>query len=175
MPEPVPAPPPTNPPEPLLADRTRRFITAVFRLFEDITLVGLGLVLAGCAVFLLVQEAGRFGSHLLALNLSAADVIRLIEQLLLILLIFEILYTVQVTFREHTLAPEPFLVIGLIAGIRRVLVITAELAEPRYTEEAMFRVLMIELGVLTGMILVLVASLVVLRRWAAPAERANRE
>jgi uncharacterized membrane protein (DUF373 family) len=40
---------------------------------------------------------------------------------LLILLIVELLYTVQVSFREHAVMPEPFLLVGLIAAIRRVL------------------------------------------------------
>jgi hypothetical protein len=46
----------------------------------------------------------------------------------LILLVIELLYTVQVSFREHGLIPEPFLLVGLIAAIRRVLVLTAEFA-----------------------------------------------
>ena len=44
-------------------------------------------------------------------------------------MIVEILYTVQVSFREHALIPEPFLIVGLIAGIRRVLVLTAEFGD----------------------------------------------
>lgn len=36
--------------------------------------------------------------------------------------------TVQVSFREHALVPEPFLIVGLIAAIRRLLVLTAEFA-----------------------------------------------
>jgi len=101
--------------------------------------------------------------------------IELIENLLLILLVVEILYTVQVSFREHTLAPEPFLLIGLIAAVRRVLVITAELAEPRMNTEDVFRHLMIELGVLTVLILALVASVMMLRRKYVPAEASHRD
>ncbi len=36
----------------------------------------------------------------------------LLDQILLILMVLEILYTVQVSFREHVLSPEPFLVVG---------------------------------------------------------------
>jgi len=39
-------------------------------------------------------------------------------------MIVEILYTVQVSFSEHALVPEPFLIVGLIATIRRLLVLT---------------------------------------------------
>ncbi len=150
--------------EPLVPDRTRLIITRVFRLLEDVIFVGLGVLLAGSALYMLTASALSFGQHLFALTLTPAAVVELIEQLLLVLLVVEILYTVQVSFREHTLAPEPFLLIGLIAAVRRVLVITAELAEARSKTEEAFRFLMIELGVLTLLILALVASVVMLRR-----------
>ena len=150
--------------DPLVPDRTRLVITRVFRLLEDVIFVGLGVLLAGTALYLLTAACTHFGKHLFALTLTGSAVITLIEELLLVLLVVEILYTVQVSFREHTLAPEPFLLIGLIAGVRRVLVITAELAEPRNKTEETFRYLMIELGVLTLLILALVASVMMLRR-----------
>ncbi len=156
--------------EPLVDDRTRRIITRVFRLLEDVIFVGLGMLLAGCAIYLLVAAIGNFAEHIYRMNLNGGVVVELIEQLLLILLVVEILYTVQVSFREHTLAPEPFLLIGLIAGVRRVLVITAELAEKRNQTEEMFRFLMIELGVLTLLILALVASVMMLRKRSIPSE-----
>jgi uncharacterized membrane protein (DUF373 family) len=46
--------------------------------------------------------------------------------LLLVMMIVELLYTVQLAFREHALVPEPFLMVGLVAATRRVLVLTAE-------------------------------------------------
>ncbi len=152
-------------PDPPTTDRARQLIARVFRLFEDIVFVGLGLLLAGCAVYLLIAAGGQFGKHLFEQTLTTRAVVEMIERLLLILLVMEILYTVQVSFREHSLVPEPFLLIGLIAAVRRVLVITAELAEsPRLDSDEIFRHLMIELGVLTGLIVALVASVVMLRR-----------
>jgi uncharacterized membrane protein (DUF373 family) len=160
-----------NPAEPLLDDRTRRAVTRVFRLFEDAIFVGLGALLGGCALYLLVAAGGRFGGHVIERTLTLGSVVELIESLLVV----EILYTVEVSFREHTLAPEPFLLIGLIAAVRRVLVITAELAEPRMSAEDTFRHLMIELGVLTALILALVASVMMLRPRVGPAEAPRRE
>jgi uncharacterized membrane protein (DUF373 family) len=163
------------PAEPLVGDRTRRAVTRVFRLFEDVIFVGLGLLLAGCALYLLVAASGRFLHHIYELSLTVGNVVELIEKLLLILLVVEILYTVQVSFREHTLAPEPFLLIGLIAAVRRVLVITAELAEQRTISEVVFRHLMIELGVLTVLILALVSSVMMLRRNSPGPEGSRRD
>jgi hypothetical protein len=44
------------------------------------------------------------------------------------LMLVEILHTVRISIRSHVLVTEPFLVIGLIASIRRMLVIGLELA-----------------------------------------------
>jgi hypothetical protein len=81
---------------------------------------------------------------------------------------------VQVSFREHALIPGPFLIVGLIAGIRRVLVLTAEFGDLLDRGPEAFRNGMIELGLLTVMVLALVVALVLLRRRApgAAAEKA---
>ncbi len=49
-----------------------------------------------------------------------------IDRLLFVLMVVEILHTVRVSFRSSTLECEPFLIVGLIASIRRMLVITLE-------------------------------------------------
>ena len=99
----------------------------------------------------------------------------LLDRVLLILLVVELLYTVQVSFREHALMPEPFLLIGLIAGIRRVLLLTAELAQMFEKSEVVFQHFIMELLALTVLIVALVISLVVLRKRSgmAPTERAK--
>src|SRR5271169_3051105 len=54
--------------------------------------------------------------------------IRLLDQLLVVLMMVEILHTVRISIRSHVLVTEPFLIVGLIASIRRILVITLEAA-----------------------------------------------
>ena len=49
-----------------------------------------------------------FGTRPEIIRLSV--IIDLLDRLLLILMIVEVMYTVQVSFREHALAPEPFLI-----------------------------------------------------------------
>lgn len=158
--------------KPLVDDRIRNTISRIFGLLEDVIFVGLGVLLAGTSLYLLIAAIFDFGRHVYELSLSGRAVVNLIEQLLLILLVVEILYTVQVSFREHTLAPEPFLLIGLIASVRRVLVITAELPELGNTTSEAFQFLIIELGVLTFLIVALVISVVQLRR--RPGEGVSR-
>jgi hypothetical protein len=72
------------------------------------------------------------------------------------------------------LVPEPFLIVALIAGIRRVLVLTAEFGEFLTAGGPVFQNAMLELGLLTVMILALVIALVLLRKRAptATAEKA---
>ena len=149
---------------------TARAFTAV----EDIVYIGLGVLLAGSSIALLVSSGISFVQNLLARSLTA-NIVPLLDRLLLILLVVELLYTVQVSFREHGLIPEPFLLVGLIAAIRRVLVLTAEFAQVRDQTEIVFQHLIIELAVLTFLIVALVVSLVLLRKRGvvAVAERAT--
>jgi len=57
----------------------------------------------------------------------AAQTLRVLDELLVALMLVEILHTVRISIRSHVLVTEPFLVIGLIASIRRMLVISLEL------------------------------------------------
>jgi hypothetical protein len=139
---------------------------------EDVVYVGLGLVLAGAALVLLVSLVVYFARGLLAGTLYGS-IISVLDQALLILMIVELLYTVQLSFREHVLTPEPFILVALIATVRRVLVLAPELPKIVETGGVQFQNAMVELGVLTAMTLSLVGCLVMLgkRRPGAIAER----
>jgi uncharacterized membrane protein (DUF373 family) len=152
----------------------REWVARVFTAVEDVVYVGLGLLLAGCSLALLVSGLINFGQNLMAGSLTT-NVVALLDRVLLILLVVELLYTVQVSFREHALVPEPFLLVGLIAGIRRVLLLTAELAHVQEKSEAVFQHFIVELLVLTVLIVALVISLVLLRKRSgmAPTEHAK--
>jgi uncharacterized membrane protein (DUF373 family) len=141
-------------------------------LVEDIVYIGLGLLLAGSSIYLLVNGMVSFGQLLIKGSL-ATNIVALLDRILLILLFVELLYTVQVSFREHALVPEPFLLVGLIAAIRRILVLTAEFGEVRENPQPEFQHLIIELAALTVLIIVLVFSLYLLgkRGERAVAER----
>ena len=141
----------------------RRLLVHGLSLVEDVVYVGLGILLAIVALAFL---AGAFkdAGYLLWTHMLGRQIAGVLDQILLVLLIIELLYTVQVSFREHGLLVEPFLVVALIAVIRRILVITAELTKLPESGEMVFRRAMLELGLLSAMILVLVASLIALQR-----------
>jgi uncharacterized membrane protein (DUF373 family) len=101
---------------------------------------------------------------------DASSLVATIDRLLFVLMVVEILHTVRVSFRSGVLVCEPFLIVGLIASIRRILVITLEssqISQPgKWTPEAqgILNATMVELGVLGGLILIMVVSIYLLRR-----------
>lgn len=144
-------------------DPKRRLAARAFTLVEDVVYLGLGLLLSGSAIALLITGAITFVRTLWARSLMT-NIVPLLDQLLLILLVIELLYTVQVSFREHVVLPEPFLLVGLIAAVRRILVLTAEFPQLKDQEQPVFEHLVIELAVLTVLVVALVVSLVLLRK-----------
>ena len=105
-----------------------------------------------------------------AQELEALSLVVTIDRILLVLMVIEILHTVRVSFKEGALVCEPFLIVGLIASIRRVLVITLESSQAKepgkWSPEAQGLVnsSMIELCVLGGLIVAMVCSIYLLRR-----------
>jgi uncharacterized membrane protein (DUF373 family) len=152
---------------------TRNFIARAFTLVEDVVYVGLGLLLGLSASFLLVLSLIGFVKSAAAGALPGS-IVSLLDQSLLVLLIVELLYTLQVSFREHRVVPEPFLLVGLIAAIRRVLLLTAQFSELKEESPATFQHFALELGILTILIVALTGSLVLLHQKGvnAAAERA---
>ncbi|MGH7824879.1 MAG: phosphate-starvation-inducible PsiE family protein [Candidatus Binatia bacterium] len=150
----------------------REWISSGFIRIEDVVYVGLGLLLAGGALFLLANVVLHF-AQLFVSNDVRGKIVDLLDQILLIMMIIEILSTVQVSFREHTLMPEPFLIVGLIAAIRRILILTAEFSRPEEFVQEAFRNAMMELGLLTILILALGISLYLLKK--QPRASVDRE
>ena len=147
----------------------RARVVQALSLAEDFIYSGLGVLLAIYAVVLLVRGFITF-AHLLSGQAAANQFVELLDQMLLILLVVELLYTVQVSFREHGLVTEPFLVVGLISVIRRILVLTAQFPELAQAQEDSFRHAAAELVLLTIMIVVLVGSLIAMQRQAKRME-----
>jgi uncharacterized membrane protein (DUF373 family) len=86
-----------------------------------------------------------------------------LDLVLLVLMVVELAYTVMLSLRGAVLSAEPFLIVGLIAVIRRILVITVgefkkNSSSPSFSTESG-----IELGILTAVVLVFVISIALLR------------
>jgi len=126
------------------------------------------------AVVLVVLAVAMLGAGILAfVNVAAAGnprdgALSLLDSVLLVLMIVELLHTVRISIREDILVPGPFLIVGLIAAVRRILIITAEQATPTAAQETGFRLAMLELGLLTLLIIGLVGGIIALSRWSHP-------
>jgi uncharacterized membrane protein (DUF373 family) len=123
-----------------------------------------------------IADAGKMLWEGLGHRTIATQTLLVLDQLLVVLMLVEILHTVRISIHSHVLVTEPFLVVGLIASIRRVLVITLEAASltkgGTWSTEgvSIFHASMAELGLLGVLILILVFSITLLRRYAAPTE-----
>jgi len=74
----------------------------------------------------------------------------------------ELIITIRVVIASRAVEVEPFLIVGIVAAIRRVIVISAEAQDLIGT--ARFRDVLLEIGVLSGTVLVLGVTVFVLRR-----------
>jgi uncharacterized membrane protein (DUF373 family) len=132
----------------------------------------LGLLLS-VTVFAAMASAGRLLWEALSHWSIATQTLRVLNELLIVLMLVEILHTVRISIRSQVLVTEPFLVVGLIASIRRILVISLEMTtltkEATWSSqgESIFRSSMIELGLLGVLVFVLVLSIALMRRYPA--------
>ena len=146
---------------PVVEKGLRGVVARAFSIVEDVVYVGMGVLLAFSAIALLASGAGELWSATME-GASLRAVVALLDRTLLVLMLVELLYTVRVSFRQHALLPEPFLIVGLIAAIRRILVVTAEFSV-KGEQAPRFREGMLEIAVLTVMVVALVGSLLMLR------------
>ena len=80
---------------------------------------GVLIVLAGTE---LVSGIADFISGVRKLGFDQAG-INLLDRVLLVLILVEIVHTVVLSLRAHHLVAQPFIVVGLVAVIRRILVV----------------------------------------------------
>ncbi len=96
----------------------------------------------------------------------------ILDRVLLITIFVELLITIEIIVRERQLVAEPFLLIGVVAVVRRILLVTAEAGQSLEDPER-FMNLVTELGVLAALVLSLAAALYVARRTQRRQEEAS--
>jgi uncharacterized membrane protein (DUF373 family) len=141
-------------------ERYKKLFTGVLDAFERVAYLAIALALSVPIVMLV------FSAAMSMLEVSEVGVLQtslgVLDRVLLAFIFVELIDTVRVTVRERgILIAEPFLLVGLIAVVRRILLLTAEL-ERASAEE--FRNMLIELGVMTGLVIVLTMALYFTRR-----------
>jgi len=143
-------------------DSFRERVQGAFGFVEDGFYVGvaLALSLAGIALFgyviydfiKSVTDGGSF----------TVLILELLDGLLLVFILTELIHTIRAVIDNKVLVAEPFLVVGVVAAIRRLVVVSAEakrlFGKPAFTDA------MLEMGVLTAVIFGLALSIFLLRR-----------
>ena len=123
---------------------------------QDAVMVIVGIMLIVLAGVLLISGIAGFVSGSSGAVSAAAPI--LIDRILLVLILVEIVHTVVLSLRTHHLAAQPFIVVGLVAVIRRILLVL--------TPGAKAQVGISELALLIAMVAVFVAGLIAVGRYA---------
>ena len=93
----------------------------------------------------------------------AGAMVHLLDRVLLALMLAEIIYTVGRIARTQQLETEPFLIVGIIAAIRRMLIITAESAGHIDIADPIFQAVLAEPGLLALIILLMAWAMRLIR------------
>ena len=133
----------------------KRIFSGILDAFERVAYLAIALALSVPIVMLVVSAV------ISMLEVSEVGVLEtsltVLDRVLLAFIFVELIDTVRVTVRERGIfIAEPFLLVGLIAVVRRILLVTAELERASGEE---FRDMLIELGVMTGLVIVLTIAL----------------
>lgn len=133
---------------------------ALLAISEDAVYVGIAILLAVSAGALLVSAA----SGLTALGDQPASevVLVVLDRLLLVFIVVELLFAVRVILGKREVVAEPFLVVGIIASIKEIIVLSVEAAD-YVGKDQKFTHSIIEVGVLGVLVLVLAVAAIMLR------------
>lgn len=139
-----------------LREKTESFFGYVEDFFY--VAVAVALTLAGLALFgyVVYDFVSKFSEGQLSVT-----ILTFLDGLLLVFIITELIHTVRAVIDEKVLVAEPFLIVGIVAAIRRLIIVSAEaktlLGTPDFTDA------MLEIGILTGAIVFIALALFLLR------------
>jgi uncharacterized membrane protein (DUF373 family) len=134
---------------------------AIYLVAASLLLVAAGFVLVGAIIDLIEGSRSR--------NVADAGVF-VLDRILLLFIIAELLYTLRLVIEGGgQILVEPFLFIGLIAVVRRILVAMAEFEGKTGRSEVTDFI--IQIGGLAGLAFALTLAIYLLRRSSVPQER----
>jgi uncharacterized membrane protein (DUF373 family) len=128
-----------------------------------------GVVYAGIAAFLLVLALGAFVMaarqvpSLFSPDSAAESALEILDTLLLVFIVVELLFAVRITIAKRELIAEPFLLVGIIASIKEIVVLSVKAAD-EIGAGTTFSDAMWEIGVLGVLVLLLGGTALLLRR-----------
>ena len=145
----------------------------VLRLVEDVVYTLICVILTGAALALLAKA----GFDLVTGGGAGVKttVSGILDTLLLVFILVELLSAVRTTMVERQLLAEPFLLVGMIATIKEIVVGSLEAKDLAGKNPEAFTDVMTEIGVLGGVLLVLAVSSYLLRRKEREPEESDED
>ena len=136
-------------------------VERLFGHFEDALYVGIAAALALAGIIYFGYVVYSFADDLIGGKDLSTLILDLLDGLLLVFILTELIHTIRAVIDEKVLVSEPFLVVGIVAAIRRLVVVSAEakelLGKPEFSDA------MLEIGLLTGTVLLLGGTIFMLR------------
>ena len=138
-----------------------RFGTRLLEIAENVVYAGIATFLVLTALVCLVL-AGKTTLGLASV-FSEQPILDLLDILLLVFIVVELLFAVRTTVEKRELLAEPFLLVGIIASIKEIVVLSVESAK-EVGNGAEFRDRIVEISVLGVLVLLLGLTSFLLRR-----------
>ena len=154
--------------EDFLRERTEQ----AFGLVEDLFYVAVAVALSLAGIGLFGYVVYEFFSNITETPFTSL-ILTLLDGLLLVFILTELIHSIRAVIDEKVLVSEPFLVVGVVAAIRRLVVVSAEAKELAGTPE--FSDAMLEMGILTATVVGLGAIIFLLRHTDKSEPRPGHE
>lgn len=154
--------------EEFIRERTEQ----AFGLVEDLFYVAVALALSLAGIGLFGYVVYEFFSNITETPFTTL-ILALLDGLLLVFILTELIHSIRAVIDEKVLISEPFLVVGVVAAIRRLVVVSAEAKELAGTPK--FSDAMLEMGILTAMVVGLGAVIFLLRHTDKSEPRPGHE
>jgi uncharacterized membrane protein (DUF373 family) len=135
--------------------------TRSLEIAENVVYAGIAVLLIAGSLLLLVLAALK--SFALLSDFSQAPLLEMLDVLLLVFIFVELLFAVRATVERRELIAEPFLIIGIIASIKEIVVLSVEAAGVVGRGDQ-FTHRLVEIGVLGVLVLLLGLTSWLLRR-----------
>jgi uncharacterized membrane protein (DUF373 family) len=133
-------------------DSQKRNLTDIFRIF--LIKIDMALHVVAALLLLIACTLILYFAFVNILDPSRSSIIALVNDVLLALIILELLWTVVRFLKKQKFLLGPFLAIGIIAGVRRILLIEAQTSLMDSTPiERLY-----EIGLITVVILILIIA-----------------
>jgi len=145
------------------------------RLVEDVVYALICVILSGAAVALLVNAAYDLVTGIGSEEGLKTVVSGILDTLLLVFILVELLSAVRTTLIERQLLAEPFLLVGVIATIKEIVVGSLDAKDLVGKDPAAFDDVMTEIAVLGAVLLVLALASFLLRRKEREPEEVDEE